>query len=375
MDKFDTDVQITSSWLMPTCATICVHVTKKKMKRKHRQCDATANSTNSTIQITNNADTSYHIRSITYYEQSAKVRIQQPVSIGGYSKLQNGTIEYNKKAYYPIHTQKIKTNLLQDFVESKEKEDTSKPLAPLHPLIQAIHESKWSGTCNVISYRNNFNKLLGTIYNPKKEWQFTLFKYNHCMIFDVEQTDDDKNFIPNLYQQQCAYAGRKFEQEMTSQPTKEEFCTIQQTQLGQIKIILAAEIDGYHPKTKSMVELKTFRTLEGKKDHYTFERYKLLSFWIQSYIAGVPDILCGFRDKQFNVTTAQWFKTRDLPGFGRKHWKPQGCLGFGHDVLHWLQGQTKHIGFYRVHYQPNTMKIELVSLSASTPDYDLSFLV
>lgn len=337
------------------------------MKRKLRPPESSISRTNKNA---------YNVRSISYYEQSTNIRMQEPVSIGCYSKLQDGSIEYNKKALYPtpMQSKQVKTNLLEGFIESDATEDTSKHPAPLDPLLQAIHESKWSGVCNVISFRNNFNKIFGTIYNPMKEWQFTLCKQKNCMIFDVERTEDDKNYIPGLYQQQCAYAGRKFEQEVTSQPAEEEFCTIQQTQLGQMKLIIAAEIDGYHPTTKAMVELKTFRALEGKKDQYTFERYKLLAFWIQSYLAGVPHICCGFRDKQFNVVKTQWFKTHDLPNFGKQYWNPQGCLAFGNDVLQWLQQQTHDQGFYRVHYQTATMKIELTPLTVSPPVHDVSFL-
>jgi RAT1-interacting protein len=44
------------------------------------------------------------------------------------------------------------------------------------------------------------------------------------------------------------------------------------------------------------VELKTNRLTEHPRQQANFERHKLLKFWIQSFLAGVPHICCGFRD-------------------------------------------------------------------------------
>ena len=40
-------------------------------------------------------------------------------------------------------------------------------------------------------------------------------------------------------------------------------------------------------ETEHYIELKTSKVIESEKDVFVFERYKLLKFWAQSYIANV----------------------------------------------------------------------------------------
>jgi RAT1-interacting protein len=42
-------------------------------------------------------------------------------------------------------------------------------------------------------------------------------------------------------------------------------------------------------------------------------RHKLLKFWAQSFLPGIPTILVGFRDDDGNVVTVETFKTMEIP--------------------------------------------------------------
>lgn len=42
-------------------------------------------------------------------------------------------------------------------------------------------------------------------------------------------------------------------------------------------------------------------------------RYKLMKFWAQSFLVGVPRIVVGFRDDEGTVNSLQTFKTTDIP--------------------------------------------------------------
>ena len=42
-------------------------------------------------------------------------------------------------------------------------------------------------------------------------------------------------------------------------------------------------------------------------------RFKLLKWWAQSFLVGVPKIVCGFRDDDGNVTSLEHFKTIEIP--------------------------------------------------------------
>jgi RAT1-interacting protein len=158
---------------------------------------------------------------------------------------------------------------------------------------------------------------------------------------DVRRTQQDieSNRYPNENQRRGAFAGRRFEiystepkpHESTDQDERkvnedEEFCSISALTLGDKRLVVAAEIDCYGDKGGSShggreyVELKTFRLLQRKKDQFVFERFKLLAFWIQSFLVGTPKIVCAFRDDEFQVRKFQSFQVTEIPSFCRKHW-------------------------------------------------------
>ncbi|RLN59563.1 hypothetical protein BBJ28_00000654 [Nothophytophthora sp. Chile5] len=181
-----------------------------------------------------------------------------------------------------------------------------------------------------------------------------LEKRSGCVYLDVRRTqqDIDSNRNPHENQLRGAFAGRRFEiystrdnqiasddQEVggnTDNTGKgktnrqvnedEEFCSISAMTLGGKRLVVAAEIDCYdddggaNTAANKYVELKTFRLLQRQKDQFVFERFKLLAFWIQSYLVGTPKIVCAFRNDSFEVRKLQTFRTTDIPGFCHKHW-------------------------------------------------------
>lgn len=110
-----------------------------------------------------------------------------------------------------------------------------------------------------------------------------------------------------------------------------QYCSIVKTGIGKSKLILGGEVDAGTsplipppPSTKTLcsnlrtthgfsvwdtkplpsnssapinwVELKTSATITSDRDLQKYER-KLLKFWIQSFLLGVPKIIVGFRSK------------------------------------------------------------------------------
>lgn len=69
-----------------------------------------------------------------------------------------------------------------------------------------------------------------------------------------------------------------------------EYCTILRTKLGAHRIIMGAEIDCYDRGSdgkKRYVELKTSKVLVNENSVRSFEKHKLLSFWVR----GLPAVL------------------------------------------------------------------------------------
>ena len=62
-----------------------------------------------------------------------------------------------------------------------------------------------------------------------------------------------------------------------------------------------------------------------------FER-KLLKFWAQSFLLGVPKIIVGFRDKDGILRRLEELETQNIPGEvkrrGRGTWDGNICINF-----------------------------------------------
>lgn len=80
------------------------------------------------------------------------------------------------------------------------------------------------------------------------------------------------------------------------------------------------------------VELKTSAKVENKdRDRIRYER-KLLKFWIQSFLLGVPRIIVGFRNKNGILQELKELETKEIPnevkrkGYGT--WDGNLCINF-----------------------------------------------
>ncbi|KAI9847844.1 MAG: decapping endonuclease targeting mRNA [Sclerophora amabilis] len=131
-----------------------------------------------------------------------------------------------------------------------------------------------------------------------------------------------------------------------------QYCSIVRTGVGKAKMILGGEVDAVwdckpsNPSdTINWVELKTaedpadrFRTNE--RTLIKFER-KLLKFWIQSFLLGVPRIIVGFRSRLGILQRLEEFETQSIPSTvkrnGRGTWDGNVCINFTAEFLEWLK--------------------------------------
>jgi len=125
--------------------------------------------------------------------------------------------------------------------------------------------------------------------------------------------------------------------------TNVQWCSVVRTKLGNTRLLIGGEVDcvqgKYTGQTDAFVELKTSLAIRGPHDEEKFEK-KLLKFYFQSFLLGVPNILVGFRTPSGVVTTTQMFKTIHLPRLVRGKagtWDPLVCLNWGDQFLTFLQ--------------------------------------
>ena len=79
------------------------------------------------------------------------------------------------------------------------------------------------------------------------------------------------------------------------------------------------------------IELKTSAEIDNDKDVLKYER-KLLKFWIQSFLLGVPKIIVGFRDRNGILQRLEEMETKNIPGLvkkrGKDTWDGNLCINF-----------------------------------------------
>lgn len=80
------------------------------------------------------------------------------------------------------------------------------------------------------------------------------------------------------------------------------------------------------------VELKTSVTPRSDRD-VEFFHAKLLKFWAQSYLIGVPRIMVGFRSRDGVLESVEELRTAELPAVRPRNWDADVCVDFAVDFL------------------------------------------
>ena len=159
-----------------------------------------------------------------------------------------------------------------------------------------------------------------------------------------------------------------------------QHCSIVSTSFGLHSLLLGGEVDGLlAPKPSDpdtpiqWVELKTSEELpppqyQQHRDILKFER-KLLKFWAQSFLLGVPKIIVGFRSKQGILRSLQTFNTHELPGMVRRGtgcWDGNVCINFATSFLAWLKEIIIEEGVYSIVLKKKSGVVEVRKVREGT---------
>jgi RAT1-interacting protein len=159
-----------------------------------------------------------------------------------------------------------------------------------------------------------------------------------------------------------------------------QHCSIVSTSFGPHSLVLGGEVDGLlAPKPSNLdepvqwVELKTSEELppshqQQHRDILKFER-KLLKFWAQSFLLGVPKILVGFRSKAGILRSSQMFNTHEIPGMVRRGtncWDGNVCINFATAFLAWLKETVTDEGVYSIVLRKKSGVVEVKRIKEGT---------
>jgi hypothetical protein len=82
-------------------------------------------------------------------------------------------------------------------------------------------------------------------------------------------------------------------------------CSVYRTSLGGHSLLVSAEIDceeALADGARAFVEIKTSGSMQTPESRCNFRERKLIKYWIQSYVAGVPTIVVGYRSEDGVLT-------------------------------------------------------------------------
>ncbi|KAI9884121.1 MAG: decapping endonuclease targeting mRNA [Watsoniomyces obsoletus] len=151
-----------------------------------------------------------------------------------------------------------------------------------------------------------------------------------------------------------------------------QYCCVVKTGIGKMKMILGGEVDAVwdaKPSNKdepiNWVELKTSEEITNDRTAMKFER-KLLKFWAQSFLLGVPKIIVGFRSKNGILERVQELETQTIPKDvkrkGKATWDGNICINFAASFLEWLKASISTPGVWRIAKHEHSAHIEVHKL-------------
>ncbi len=203
----------------------------------------------------------------------------------------------------------------------------------------------------VVAWRGILTKLMTAPFTHRDAFQLVAWKHKGVVYLSNRETEDKRREDANMsvQMQRFMYFGYKLEEVLTREPGKpsravdprECFCRIFKTRIGSTSVIAAGEMDCRDSKRGADIELKVSRVIESDRQQLNFDSFKLIKYYCQSFLAGVPMIVVGFRDDAGVVQEFKTFETLKIPRIvrGREEelWDPHLCLQFLDYCLKWLQ--------------------------------------
>ncbi|XP_066944471.1 decapping and exoribonuclease protein-like isoform X2 [Macrobrachium rosenbergii] len=185
---------------------------------------------------------------------------------------------------------------------------------------------------------------------PLQRFRGTIYMWS----YETPEKKADREAQTEEQLKMCSW-GYKFEQYMTegsdiSEGVNEnsEYSCVLRSRLEKHSIVYSAEVDGVNPEKyesppvdlRAFVELKTNKILNEERDVRSLHRFKLMKWWSQSYLVGIPTVVCGFRDNNGVVQSLKIFGVEEMPSLGQAHWKSNIMMNFLDKFLTFVKQQV-----------------------------------
>ncbi|PYI10873.1 RAI1-domain-containing protein [Aspergillus sclerotiicarbonarius CBS 121057] len=338
-----------------------------------------------------------------FYEASAAIRRPKEIACFSYDDAHKFHLgESSMKYYYPPP---LPADLNRGFESFQKLDDSAdEHLDALLETIMALEkETDKQCEADIVTWRGMMTKILAAPFDHLNGFEMnatcfqgTIFiEENNSHKNEQKQIQKNQRMPPGMASQDLmAYWGYKFEalsvlnKPWNPTPRKEiegreelivnnnaQYCSVVRTAIGRTRLVIGGEVDAVwdcKPDRKEdpihWVELKTSAEIRNDRDMVKYER-KLLKFWAQSFLLGVPKIIVGFRDQQGIVHRLEELETASIPGkvkkVGRGTWDGNICINFAAAFLEWLKSTIHEEGTWRIRKREKSSLIEVFKLEES----------
>ncbi|GAM40798.1 hypothetical protein TCE0_041r13421 [Talaromyces pinophilus] len=337
---------------------------------------------------------------------NAAIRRPREIAYFSYDDEHNFRLDGSSlKYYYPPQSSQLPLDLSAGFDTFQKLNDA--PDEHLDALLDTIValEQNTEKKCeaDIVTWRGMMTKIMTAPFDMLNGFEMNA-TYFQGTIF-IEENNSYKNAQKEIQRNQrmppgmpsqdmMAYWGYKFEAVSVLSNTwgetsrekiegrihevvnnKAQYCSVVRTGFGKAKLVIGGEVDAIwdcKPVRKedpiNWVELKTTAELFNDKEKLKYER-KLLKFWAQSFLLGVPKIVVGFRDRDGMLLRLEELETQGLPGKvkreGRGSWDGNICINFTAAFLEWLQTVINTEGTWRIRKREKSPVIEVFKIEES----------
>ncbi|KAI2697681.1 hypothetical protein CBS147332_8664 [Penicillium roqueforti] len=332
-----------------------------------------------------------------FHGANTSIRRPREIACFSYDENRRFSLGDSSMAYY--YTPALPADLNIGYETFQKLNDV--PDEHLDALLDTLvaHEKETEKKCDVdiVTWRGMMTKILTAPFDNMNGFEMNATCFQGTIF--IEENNEYKNQQKEIQrkrgsppgmapQELMMYWGYKFEKlavlpKTWDESTREEiegrqnevvnnaaqYCSVVRTGIGNVRMILGGEVDAIwdsKPSRKespiNWVELKTSAQIRNERDMIKYER-KLLKFWAQSFLLGVPKIIVGFRDENGICHSLEELDTASIPGkvlsVGRRSWDGNVCINFTGAFLEWLKQTINQEGTWRIRKKEKSPVIEV----------------
>ncbi|KAL2786056.1 RAI1 like PD-XK nuclease-domain-containing protein [Aspergillus keveii] len=332
-----------------------------------------------------------------FYGSSAAIRRPKEIACFSYDNQHSFRLGDSSLRYY--YPPQLPADLNRGFDTFQKLNDAADEHldALLDTVIALERDTERRCEADIITWRGMMTKILTAPFDNMNGFEMnatcfqgTIFiEENNAYKNQQKQIQKNQRMPPGMASQELmAYWGYKFETISVLDKTWDEatrseiegredlvvnnnaqYCSVARTGIGHSRLVLGGEVDAIwdsKPDRKedpiNWVELKTSAEIRNDRDMLKYER-KLLKFWAQSFLLGVPKIVVGFRDQEGIVRRLEEVETANIPSTvkksGRGTWDGNICINFAAAFLEWLKTTIEEGGTWRLRKAEKSYVIEV----------------